>query len=235
MSSRSTKAPPAPGRTRNPDLNNRSRSGMKGVSMSTPRIHVVRKLSPAMVLAMLALVVALSGTATAAGVLVTGKQIKDGTIQTVDISKRAQAQLSRAPSNGNSVAGSWVVTVTRLNPPPNVPPTFKSLMTFDSGGGLTETSNTGTTLRGPAHGSWERVDGRTYATTMLFFRFNPQTGALLGTQKVSRTMRLSQDGQTFEAASLAAQYDPDGVLTLGGLRATETGERIDVEPIPDQP
>ena len=70
---------------------------------------------------------------------------------------------------------------------------------------------------------------------MLFFRFSPQTGALLGTQKVSRTMRLSQDGQTFEAVSLAAQYDPDGVLTLGGLRATETGERIDVEPIPDQP
>jgi len=188
-----------------------------------------------MVLALLALVVALSGTAAAAGVLVTGKQIKDGTIQTVDISKRAQAQLTRAQSNGNSVEGSWVVTVTRVNPPPNVPPTFKSLMTFDSGGGFTETSNTGTTLRGPAHGSWERVDGRSYATTMLFFRFNPQTGAFLGTQKVNRTMRLSQDGQTFEAVSLAAQYDPEGVLTLGGLRATETGERIDVERIPDQP
>ena len=203
--------------------------------MSAPRIHFRWKLSPAMVLALLALVVALSGTATAAGVLVTGKQIKDGTIQTVDISKRAQAQLSRATPNANSVEGSWVVTVTRLNPPPNVPPTFKSLMTFDGGGGLTETSNTGTTLRGPAHGSWERVEGRSYATTMLFFRFNPQTGAFLGTQKVSRTMRLSQDGQTFEAASLAAQYDPDGALILGGLRATETGARIDVEPIPDQP
>jgi hypothetical protein len=203
--------------------------------MFTPRIHFLRKLSPAMVLAMLALVVALSGTAAAAGVLVTGKQIKDGTIQTVDISKRAQAQLAHAMSNGNSVEGSWVVTVTRLNPPPNVPPTFKSLMTFDSGGGLTETSNTGTTLRGPAHGSWESVEGRSYATTMLFFRFNPQTGAFLGTQRVSRTMRLSHDGQTFEAVSLAAQYDPDGVLTLGGLRATETGERIDVERIPDQP
>jgi hypothetical protein len=48
-------------------------------------------------------------------------------------------------------------------------------------------------------------------------------------------MRLSQDGQTFEAVSLASQYDPDGVLTVGGLRATETGERIDVERIADQP
>ena len=203
--------------------------------MSKARIHVLGKLSPAMALAVVALVVALSGTAAEADVLVTGKQIKDGTIQTVDISKSAQAELKRAGSHGNSVEGSWIVTVTRLNPPPNVPPTFESLMTFDSGGGFTETSNTGTTLRGPAHGSWERIEGRSYATTMLFFRFNPQTGAFLGVQKVNRTMRLSHDGQTFEAVSLAAQYDPDGVLTLGGLRATETGKRIDVEPIPDQP
>jgi hypothetical protein len=195
----------------------------------------VRKLSPAMVLAMLALAVALTGTATAAGVLVTSEQIKNGTIQTVDISKSAQAQLKRTQSSSNSVEGSWIVTVTRVNPPPNVPPTFKSLMTFDAGGGMTETSNTGTMLRGPAHGSWERVEGRLYATTMLFFRFNPQAGAFLGTQKVSRTMRLSQDGQTFEAVSLGAQYDPNGALIVGGLRATETAERIDVERIPDQP
>jgi predicted small secreted protein len=201
--------------------------------MSGLRNHFLRRLSPAMVLAMLALVVALSGTATAAGLLVTSKQIKDGTIQTVDISRSAQAQLKRA--EGNSVEGSWIVTVTRVNPPANVPPTFKSLMTFDSGGGMTETSNTGTTLRGPAHGSWERIDGRLYATTMLFFRFNPQTGAFAGTQKVNRSMRLSQDGQTFEAASLVTQYDPDGVVTVSGLRANEAGERIGAERIADQP
>jgi predicted small secreted protein len=206
--------------------------------MSASTNHCLRKLSPAVVLAMLALVVALGGTATAAGVLVTSEQIKDGTIQTADISKSAQAQLKRTESRGNSIEGSWIVTVTRVNPPPNVPRMLKALMTFGSGGGMTEasnTSNTATTLRGPAHGVWERIDGRLYATTMLFFRFNPQTGALLGTQKVNRTMRLSQDGQTFEAVSLATQYEPDGVLTVGGLRATETGERIDVERIPDQP
>src|SRR3954449_6571234 len=107
---------------------------MKGVSMSTARNHFLRKLSPAMVLAIAALVVALGGPATAAGVLVTSNQIKDGTIQTVDISKSAQAQLKRAESSGNSVEGSWIVTVTRVNPPANVPPTFKSLITFDSGG-----------------------------------------------------------------------------------------------------
>jgi hypothetical protein len=203
--------------------------------MSTPRNQFLRKLSPAMVLAMLALVVALSGTATAAGLLVTSKQIKNGTIQTVDISKSAQAQLTRTGTEGNSVEGSWIVTVTRVNPPANLPPTFKSLMTFAAGGGLVESSSTGTTRRGPAHGVWERIAGRLYATTMVLFRFDPATGAFLGTQKVNRTMQLSQDGQTFEAVSLAAQYDPAGILTLGGLRATETGERIDVDRIADQP
>jgi hypothetical protein len=37
--------------------------------------------SPATALAVVALIVALSGSASAAGVLVTSKQIKDGTIQ----------------------------------------------------------------------------------------------------------------------------------------------------------
>jgi hypothetical protein len=190
--------------------------------MSARTNRLPRNLPPVMVLAMLALVVALTGTATAGGVA-RGK------------SKSVQKRLNDGEAAGNSIDGSWVVTVTRVNPPANVPPTFKSLMTFDRGGGLTETSNTGTTLRSPAHGVWERIDGRAYATTMVFFGFNPQTGAFLGTQRVNRTMRLSQDGQTFEAVSLAAQYDADDILTIGGLHATESGERISVERIADQP
>src|SRR5215210_7718506 len=59
-----------------------------------------------------------------------------------------------AQPRDNSIEGSWLVTVTRVNPPPNVAPTFMALMTFDSGGSLSETSNTGTTGRGPSHGVW---------------------------------------------------------------------------------
>jgi hypothetical protein len=188
-----------------------------------------------MVLAMGALLVALTGTATAAGVLVTSKQIKDGTIQTVDISKAAQAQLKRTSSSANSVEGSWMITVNRVNPPPGGPATFASLMTFAAGGGLVETSSTGTSRRGPAHGVWEHVSGRLYATTMVLFRFDASTGAFLGTQKINRTMRLSEDGQTFEGVSLGTQFDAAGNVVLGGLRATETGQRIDVERIADQP
>jgi hypothetical protein len=54
----------------------------------------LRKLtpSPAMTIAVVALLAALSGSAVAAS-LVTSAQIKDGTIQTKDISKKAQAAL----------------------------------------------------------------------------------------------------------------------------------------------
>lgn len=57
----------------------------------------MRKPSPAMVVALLALFVALGGTATAAGLLVTTRQIKDRTIQLVDISPQATRALRGAP------------------------------------------------------------------------------------------------------------------------------------------
>jgi hypothetical protein len=121
------------------------------------------------------------------------------------------------------LSGTWVVTVTRENPPPNARPTFESLMTFTRDGGMLETSNTGTALRGPAHGAWVRIGPRQFATSMILFRFDPASGAFLGTQQVHRTMTLSRDQMRFTASSVAEQYNPDGSLAIGGLRATETG------------
>lgn len=53
----------------------------------------MRKPSPALIVALIALFVSLGGTATAAGLLITSRQIKDRTIQVVDISPRAVATL----------------------------------------------------------------------------------------------------------------------------------------------
>lgn len=47
------------------------------------------RVSPAMVVAMLALLVALGGTATAAGVLITGKQVKDGSLTGLDVKDKS--------------------------------------------------------------------------------------------------------------------------------------------------
>jgi hypothetical protein len=55
--------------------------------------------SASMIVALLALVVAMSGTAAAAS-LITSKNIKDGTIQTKDLSKRAISSLRPAPVAG---------------------------------------------------------------------------------------------------------------------------------------
>ena len=59
----------------------------------------VRKPSPAMVVAVIALIAAMGGSAVAAS-LITSKQIKNGTIQTADISKKAKRALkgNRGPA-----------------------------------------------------------------------------------------------------------------------------------------
>jgi hypothetical protein len=67
-----------------------------------------KHLSPATIIALLALFVALTGTATAAGVaLITGKQIKDGSIGLADLSPRAKAGLkgARGPQGPQGAQG----------------------------------------------------------------------------------------------------------------------------------
>src|SRR6185503_1856410 len=50
------------------------------------------------------------------------------------------------------LTGNWLVTVTRINPPPTLPPTFLSLMTCFEDGNVSEESNT-TTIRSTGHGN----------------------------------------------------------------------------------
>jgi len=59
--------------------------------------NLIRRLTPSgsMAVALVALLVAMSGSAVAAS-LITSKQIKDGTIQTKDLSKRARTALNGA-------------------------------------------------------------------------------------------------------------------------------------------
>jgi hypothetical protein len=82
------------------------------------------------------------------------------------------------------------------------------------------------------YGSWERIKGRLYAATGIHFRFDPQTGAYLGTRKVDRTIELSQDGQSFSAIARATTYDANGNV-LGVGTATSAGTRISIDRIPN--
>ena len=152
----------------------------------------------------------------------------------------AAASLSSASSAASSTEGlqldgTWMVTVTRVNPPPGVAPTFKSLLIYTRGGGMIETSNTGTTRRGAALGQWERIGNDLFATSMWLFRFDPATGASLGTQEIDRTMRLSADGESFTAVAVIHVFDADGNQVGDALHATEVGTRLTINRNPDQP
>jgi hypothetical protein len=88
--------------------------------------------------------------------------------------------------------------------------------------------------RTASYGRWERIGGRLYASTMVHFRFNPLTGAYLGTRKINRTIELAQDGQSFSHTARVTTLDPNGNV-LGTFIARATAERMQVERIADQP
>lgn len=123
------------------------------------------------------------------------------------------------------VAGTWTVTVNR-GP---TQPALSSLQSFTRSGSVIETANT-VGVRGPSHGSWKHLNNRLYASTIVFFRFDA-TGAFIGSQKIDRTLRLSQNGNSFTADSISQLLDPAGnvIPTPFPLRATEIARRIDVD------
>jgi hypothetical protein len=129
----------------------------------------------------------------------------------------------------NQIIGSWEQTV---NLGPQLPP-VKGLITYTRGHSIVGTANL--LIRGPSHGTWEHLSGRLYADTHVFFRFNPTTGAFLGTQRVNETLRLAPDGDSYTSVAISNQFDPSGNLIAGGLRATVTATRIHIDRIPDQP
>jgi hypothetical protein len=127
-----------------------------------------------------------------------------------------------------TLVGTWDVTVSVVGQPP-----FRTLATFERGGTTVETPAALGTLRGSAHGAWKRIGHRLYAMTRMFFRF--EGGVYAGTTKVNATIRVARDGETLETVSISEMRDPAGNLIRGGIRATATGTRINVEEIPDRP
>jgi hypothetical protein len=125
--------------------------------------------------------------------------------------------------SGNQLAGTWNVTVNRPAP---LPP-LASLRVYTGAGSMIESGNDSAS-RSPQYGSWQRVAGREYAETGVFFRFDPQTGAFLGKQKINRTIDLSDDGQSFTFQGRATVYDANGNV-LASVPVSGSGQRLQVE------
>jgi hypothetical protein len=140
------------------------------------------------------------------------------------------AKKPREPAPPPALVGTWDVVLSLPGLPPG-----RVLATFTRDGGTVESANSPPALRGASHGAWKRIGQNLFAVTRVFFRFSPQTGAYLGTQKVNATVRVDEYGTTFTAVSISEQRDPDGNVVIAGLRGTAFGMRIHAEQIPDQP
>jgi hypothetical protein len=138
-------------------------------------------------------------------------------------------------SHANELAGTWVVTIQR--PPPLRPITVYQAWTSDgtslsySGNGTLGDSPAG---RSNEFGAWERVEGRLYASSGSYLRFDTQTGAHIGSTRIDRTIRLSDDGESFAVVARIRVLDLDGNVIATNLVHT-TGERMQIERIPDVP
>ena len=132
-------------------------------------------------------------------------------------------------NSGNSVAGTWSVTVNRPAP---LPP-LTSLQVFTSDGSWIEMATEDPKTRTSQFGSWERIEGRLYAASGVIFRYDAQ-GAHVATMKINRNMRLSQDGQSMTVAARATLYDLNGNV-LQAFPVVASGVRLPVERIPDEP
>ena len=140
----------------------------------------------------------------------------------------AGGALSAAPKGKegkSALTGTWVTTVTLVNPPPGVDASFQALDTFVAGGGvLVSSSQSHPTMRSLAHGNCSHTGGRQYACTFVWFRFDP-TGAYLGMQRVRRTMTVSQDGNSFQSTDTIDVLAPNGTV-VATLQGSETGVRL---------
>ena len=121
------------------------------------------------------------------------------------------------------LTGNWLVTVTRINPPPTLPPTFLSLMTYFEDANFLEESNT-SSIRSTHRGNWERIGHQQFSRSSISFRFDAARN-YLGTSRLTATVTLNEDGSEFQAEAVIQSFDPSGNL-LTTAQSTEVGQRL---------
>ena len=131
--------------------------------------------------------------------------------------------------SSNTLTGTWNVTVNRPAP---LPP-LKSVQVFTSGGALIEMANESQAGRTAQYGAWERIDGRLYSATALFYRFDAK-GNFVGTTKMNKTIELGNDGNTFQHIARVGVYDANDKL-VQSVVGRASGVRMPIERISDMP
>jgi hypothetical protein len=156
-----------------------------------------------------------------------------GVLVAIAVSAGAISASAGGEHRGPKLVGTWMVDVNRG---PTLPP-LKSLQSYTGGHNVIEIANGGATVRSPSHGAWKRIGGREYRSTAIFFRYDPVSGAFIGTLKLRSELEVATDGQSFTGVAIGELRDANGNLLPGSntRKDTVTAERINVEPLPDLP
>ena len=141
----------------------------------------------------------------------------------VPLLTQAHDRNGQGQSERRTLTGNWMVTVTRINPPPGLAPSFLSLMTFFNDGNFSEESNT-TSIRSTHRGNWERIGHQQFSRSSISFRFDAARN-YLGTSRLTATVTLNQDGSEFQADAVIQSFDVAGNL-LTTAQSTEVGQRF---------
>src|SRR6266498_2480817 len=104
----------------------------------------------------------------------------------------SSASSAARSAEGLQLDGTWMVTVTRIDPPPGLAPTFKSLLSYARGGVMIETSSTSAAVRRtPALGQLERIGNHLFAKSKWLLRSDRATGNSQDTLVVEQRRQLT--------------------------------------------
>ena len=129
-----------------------------------------------------------------------------------------------AQDSADPIEGVWEGTATLTNCSTGaVLTSFAASSVYHRGGTMGDTNATPTVTRGPGFGTWTR-SGTTYTIKFRFFAYD-NTGALIGTRRVTRTVTLAANGQTATGTNSNELFNPAGV-SQGASCGTDTSTRV---------
>ena len=129
----------------------------------------------------------------------------------------------------HSLEGAWWVTVTQYDCATGVKrPSFSSMLLFARGGTLAETTSNPGFLpgqRGAGFGTWSESEHRTYSASDVAFILFTGGPFQAGTQKLTHTITLDRDADSFTDQATVQFYNASGSLLMAGC-ASATATRL---------
>ncbi len=159
---------------------------------------------------------------------VLGGLVLAGTIA-LSLGRSVTAHVDDDSASARKLEGTWIVTVSQHDCSSGkiLGASFQSLLTFDRGGTMTETTSNPMFFpadRGPGHGIWNYTGHHTFdAASLAFITMN---GGLVKTQKITQKIEMDNDNQFTTTDASVQFFDPSGKLLLTGC-ATATGQRFE--------